>query len=63
MVKKETAFLKRFDFVNSDVYSKAVDTTVDIMTEQLYNELLKAYSKEALATMIKADTRSRFPEL
>ena len=33
-----------------------------IMTEQLYKELLKAYTKEALASMIKADIRSRFPE-
>ena len=32
------------------------------MTDQLYNELLKAYTKEALANMIKADIRSRFPE-
>lgn len=32
------------------------------MTEQQYTELLKAYSKEALASMIKADIRSRFPE-
>ena len=35
---------------------------VDIMTEKLYNELLKAYTKEALASMIKADIRNRFPE-
>ena len=35
---------------------------VDIMTEKLYNELLKAYTKEALASMIKADIRQRFPE-
>ena len=33
------------------------------MTEKLYNELLKAYTKEALANMIKADIRSRFLEL
>lgn len=33
------------------------------MTEQQYNELLKAYTKEALASMIKADIRSRFLEL
>ena len=33
-----------------------------IITEQLYNELLKAYTKEALADMIKADIRQRFPE-
>ena len=32
------------------------------MTEKLYNELLKAYTKEAFANMIKADIRSRFPE-
>lgn len=32
------------------------------MTEKLYNELLKAYTKEALASMIKADIRQRFPE-
>ena len=32
------------------------------MTEQQYNELLKAYTKEALASMIKADIRTRFPE-
>ena len=32
------------------------------MTDQLYNEFLKAYTKEALASMIKADIRSRFPE-
>ena len=33
-----------------------------IMSEELYNELLKAYTKETLASMIKADIRSRFPE-
>ena len=32
------------------------------MTEQQYNELQKAYTKEALASMIKADIRSRFQE-
>lgn len=32
------------------------------MTEHLYNELLKAYTKETLASMIKADIRSKFPE-
>ena len=32
------------------------------MTEQEYNELLKAYTKEALASMIKADIRNRFLE-
>lgn len=33
-----------------------------MMTDQQYNELLKAYTKEALASMIKDDIRSRFPE-
>jgi len=32
------------------------------MMEKMYNELLNAYTKEALASMIKADIRSRFPE-
>ena len=32
------------------------------MTEQQYTELLKAYTKEAFANMIKADIRSRFPD-
>ena len=32
------------------------------MTEQQYNELQKAYTKEVLASIIKADIRSRFPE-
>lgn len=32
------------------------------MTDQQYYELLKAYTKEALASMIKADIRSRFPK-
>lgn len=32
------------------------------MNDEQYNELLKAYSKEALASMIKADIRSRFSE-
>ena len=32
------------------------------MTDQQYNEFLKAYTKEALASMIKADIRNRFPE-
>ena len=36
--------------------------TEDIMTEQLYNELLKSYTKEALTSIIKVDIRSRFPE-
>lgn len=32
------------------------------MTEQQYYELQKAYTKEALASMIKADVRNSFPE-
>ena len=32
------------------------------MSEVRYNELLKAYTKEALTSMIKADIRQRFPE-
>ena len=32
------------------------------MTNEQYNELLKAYTKEVLANMIKADIRTRFPE-
>ena len=32
------------------------------MMEKLYNEFLKAYTKEVLASMIKADIRSRFSE-
>lgn len=43
-------------------YSEDVEIMVDIMTEKLYNELLKAYTKEVLANMIKADIRQRFPE-
>ena len=43
-------------------YSKDVEMTENIMSEEQYNELLKAYTKEALASMIKADIRSRFPE-
>ena len=30
--------------------------------ERQYNELQKAYTKEVLANMIKADIRTRFPE-
>lgn len=37
--------------------------TENIMSEEQYKELLKAYTKEALASMIKAGIRSRFPEL
>ena len=32
------------------------------MSEQEYKELQKAYTNEVLASMIKADIRSRFPE-
>ena len=32
------------------------------MNKDLYNELLKSYTKEALANMIKVDIRQRFPE-
>ena len=32
-----------------------------IMSEEQYNELLKSYTKEAFANMIKADIRQRFP--
>ena len=32
------------------------------MSNEQYNEVLKAYTKEALANMIKADIRQRFPE-
>ena len=39
-----------------------VEITENIMSEEQYNELLKAYTKEALASMIKADIRSRLPE-
>mgnify|MGYP000303851308 FL=1 len=31
------------------------------MSEEQYNELLKAYTKEALASMIKANIRSMCP--
>ena len=33
-----------------------------MISEEQYNKLLKAYTKEALANMIKADIRQRFPE-
>lgn len=32
------------------------------MNEEQFNELRKAYTKEAFANMIKADIRKRFPE-
>ena len=36
--------------------------TENIMSDEQYNELLKVYTKEVLANMIKADIRQRFPE-
>ena len=33
-----------------------------MMADEQYNELLKAYTKETLANMIKTDIRNRFPE-
>lgn len=36
--------------------------SIRFMSEEQYNKLLKAYTKEVLASMIKADIRSRFPE-
>lgn len=36
--------------------------TENIMSEEQYNEFLKAYTKEALANMIKTDIRRRFAE-
>ena len=32
------------------------------MDEKIYDELQKVYTKEALASMIKADIRNSFPE-
>lgn len=32
------------------------------MSEEQYNELLKAYTKEALTSLIKTDIRQRLPE-
>ena len=40
---------------------KLLEKVITII-EQQYNELLKAYTKETLASMIKADIRSRFSE-
>lgn len=40
----------------------SMDLIQMIMTDEQYNELLKNYTKEALASMIKADIRKRFPE-
>lgn len=48
--------------LSTNVYSKDIEITENIMSEELYNELLKAYTKEALASMIRADIRSRFSE-
>lgn len=45
--------------VQSSYYSQL---SIRFMSEEQYNEFLKAYTKEALANMIKADIRSRFPE-
>lgn len=35
--------------------------TENIMSEEQYNELLKAYTKETLASMIKADITTKVP--
>ena len=48
--------------INGAMYKQGCLMTENIMSEELYNELLKAYSKEVLACMIKVDIRSRFPE-
>lgn len=45
--------------VQSSYYSQL---SIRFMSEEQYNKLLKAYTKEVLASMIKADIRSRFPE-
>ena len=42
--------------------ARVLEITENIMSEEQYNELLKAYTKEALASMIKADMRNRFTE-
>ena len=44
------------------MYRQGCLMTENIMSEEQYNELLKAYTKEVLANMIKADIRQRFPE-
>lgn len=44
------------------MFAQDVEITENIMSEEQYKELLKAYTKEALASMIKADICSRFPE-
>ena len=49
--------------VNEAMYiAKDVEITENIMSDDQYNEFLKAYTKETLANMIKADIRQRFPE-
>lgn len=45
--------------VQSSCYGQLI---IRFMSEEQYNELLKAYTKEAFASMIKADIRSRFPD-
>lgn len=45
--------------VQSSYYSQL---SIRFMSEEQYNKLLKAYTKEVLSSMIKADIRSRFPE-
>lgn len=44
------------------MYKQGCLMTENIMSEEQYNELLKAYTKEVFANMIKADIRQRFPE-
>lgn len=44
------------------MFAQDVEITENIMSDDQYNEFLKAYTKEALANMIKADIRQRFPE-
>lgn len=44
------------------MFAQDVEITSNIMSKEQYNELLKAYTKEALAGMIKAEIRTRFPE-
>ena len=44
------------------MFAQDVEITENIMSEEQYNELLKTYTKEVLANMIKADIRQRFPE-
>ena len=44
------------------IYNKDIEMIENIMSDEQYNKLLKAYTKEALANMIKADIRQRFPE-